>query len=116
VVEVTFTVAPEFNQTLTVQPDGYVMLKDAAPLQAQGLSMPEFIEAVERAYRGYLHNPEAAVALKDFQHPYLCSRWGSRKTGQIRITVGYDRHRGRADCRRADAASQALSSGTVPAN
>jgi len=71
VVEVTFTVAPEFNQTLTVQPDGYVMLKDAAPVQAQGLSMPEFTEAVEKAYRGYLHNPEAAVALKDFERPYF---------------------------------------------
>src|SRR5579864_1347600 len=42
VVEVTFTVAPEFNQTLTVQPDGYVMLKDAGPVEAQGLTVPEF--------------------------------------------------------------------------
>jgi polysaccharide biosynthesis/export protein len=71
VVEVTFTVAPEFNQTLTVQPDGFVMLKDAGPVQAQGLSVPQFSQAVEKAYRGYLHDPEAAVALKDFEHPYF---------------------------------------------
>jgi hypothetical protein len=36
VVEITFTVAPEFNQTLTVQPDGYVMLKDAGLVEVPG--------------------------------------------------------------------------------
>lgn len=71
VVEVTFTVAPEFNQTLTVQPDGYVMLKDAGAVEAQGLTVPEFREAVKKAYTGYLHDPEAAVVLKDFERPYF---------------------------------------------
>jgi polysaccharide export outer membrane protein len=71
VVEVTFTVAPEFNQTLTVQPDGYVMLKDAGAVEAQGLTVPEFREAVKKAYSGYLHDPEAAVVLKDFERPYF---------------------------------------------
>jgi polysaccharide biosynthesis/export protein len=71
VVEVTFTVAPEFNQTLTVQPDGYVTLKDAGAVLAQGLTIPEFGEAVRKAYAGYLHDPQAAVALKDFERPYF---------------------------------------------
>jgi polysaccharide export outer membrane protein len=70
-VEVTFTVAPEFNQTLTVQPDGYVMLKDAGLVEAQGLNLAEFSQTVEQAYRGYLHDPQAAVALKDFERPYF---------------------------------------------
>lgn len=71
VVEVTFTVAPEFNQTLTVQPDGYVTLKDAGAVLAQGSNVPQFAEAVRKAYSGYLHNPEVAVALKDFERPYF---------------------------------------------
>lgn len=71
VVEVSFTVAPEFNQTLTVQPDGYVTLKDAGLVEAQGLNLEEFSAAVEKAYRGYLHDPQAAVALKEFEHPYF---------------------------------------------
>jgi len=71
VLEVTFTVAPEFNQTLTVLPDGYVALKDAGLVQAQGLTVPEFVEAVQKAYTGYLHDPQAAVALKDFERPYF---------------------------------------------
>ena len=36
VVDISFTVAPEFNQILTVQPDGYVMLKDAGMVEAKG--------------------------------------------------------------------------------
>jgi len=71
VVEVTFTVAPEFNQTLTVQPDGYVTLKDAGAVLAQGLTVSQFAEAVRKAYTGYLHNPEVGVALKDFERPYF---------------------------------------------
>jgi polysaccharide biosynthesis/export protein len=67
VVEISFTVAPEFNQTLTVQPDGYVMLKDAGLVEVEGLNLEQFSEAVQKAYRGYLHDPQAAVALKEFE-------------------------------------------------
>jgi polysaccharide export outer membrane protein len=71
VVEITFTVAPEFNQTLTVQPDGYMMLKDAGMVEVQGLNLEEFSQAVQKAYRGYLHDPQVAVALKEFERPYF---------------------------------------------
>ncbi len=71
VVEISFTLAPEFNQTLTVQPDGYVALKDAGLIDAQGLNVEDFRQAVKRAYRGYLHDPEVAVSLKEFEKPYF---------------------------------------------
>src|SRR5204863_3508545 len=70
VVEISFTVAPEFNQTLTVQPDGYLMLKDAGMVSVQGMNLQEFSEAVQKAYRGYLHDPQVAVALKEFERAY----------------------------------------------
>jgi polysaccharide export outer membrane protein len=71
VVTVSFTLSPEFDQILTVQPDGYVALKDAGMVVAQGLTLDEFRAAVERSYQGYLHDPQPAVALKDFEHPYF---------------------------------------------
>jgi polysaccharide export outer membrane protein len=71
VVEISFTVAPEFDQILTVQPDGYVMLKDAGMVEVQGLNLEEFSDAVQKAYRGYLHDPQAAVALKEFERPFF---------------------------------------------
>jgi polysaccharide export outer membrane protein len=71
VVALSFTLSPEFDQTLTVQPDGYVTLKDAGPVLAQGLTLEEFRLAAGRAYAGYLHDPQVAVALKEFEHPYF---------------------------------------------
>lgn len=69
VVEIAFVVAPEFNQTITVQPDGYIMLRDAGMVEVEGLNMQEFSNAVQKAYRGYLHDPQVAVALKEFERP-----------------------------------------------
>jgi polysaccharide export outer membrane protein len=62
IVALSFTLSPEFDQVITIQPDGYVFLKDAAPVLAQGLTLEEFQLAVRRAYTGYLHDPQVAVA------------------------------------------------------
>ena len=71
VVALSFTLSPEFDQVITIQPDGYVFLKDAPPVLAQGLTLEDFQLAVRRAYKGYLHDPQVAVALKEFEHPYF---------------------------------------------
>jgi polysaccharide biosynthesis/export protein len=71
VVTVGFTLSPEFDQIVTVQPDGYVFLKDAGPVLAYGLTLEQFRLAVRKAYTGYLHDPQVAVALKEFEHPYF---------------------------------------------
>jgi polysaccharide biosynthesis/export protein len=85
VVQISFTVAPEFDQTLTVQPDGYVMLKDAGMVQVQGLNLAEFTDAVQKAYKGYLHDPQAAVALKDFVRPYFIVGGQVEKPGKYEL-------------------------------
>jgi polysaccharide biosynthesis/export protein len=71
VVALSFTLSPEFDQTLTIQPDGYISLKDASSVLAQGLTLEELQLAVRKAYTGYLHDPQVAVALKEFEHPYF---------------------------------------------
>lgn len=85
VVALSFTLSPEFDQTLTLQPDGYVALKDASPVLAQGLTLEEFREAVEQAYRGYLHDPQVAVALKEFEHPYFVAGGEVGKPGKYEL-------------------------------
>lgn len=85
VVALSFTLSPEFDQTLTVQPDGYVTLKDAGLVIAQGLTLEELRQAVVRAYTGYLHDPEVAVALKDFEHPYFVAGGEVGKPGKYEL-------------------------------
>jgi polysaccharide export outer membrane protein len=85
VVALSFTLSPEFDQTLTLQPDGYVALKDAGPVLAQGLTLEEFRLAVARAYTGYLHDPQVAVALKEFEHPYFVAGGEVGKPGKYEL-------------------------------
>jgi polysaccharide export outer membrane protein len=85
VVALSFTLSPEFDQILTIQPDGYVALKDAGPVLAQGLTLEEFRVAVRRAYTGYLHDPQVAVALKEFEHPYFVAGGEVGKPGKYEL-------------------------------
>jgi len=82
VVALSFTLSPEFDQTLTIQPDGYVALKDAGSVRAEGLTLEELRLAVGRAYTGYLHDPQVAVALKEFEHPYFVAGGEVGKPGK----------------------------------
>jgi polysaccharide export outer membrane protein len=85
VVSLSFTLSPEFDQILTIQPDGYITLKDAGLVLAQGLTLEEFREAVRLAYRGYLHDPQVAVALKEFEHPYFVAGGEVGKPGKYEL-------------------------------
>jgi len=67
----TFSLTPEFNQTVIVQPDGYISLRDVGDLQVAGKTLPEFTEAVRAAYSRILHDPMISVDPKDFEKPFF---------------------------------------------
>src|SRR6185437_14086215 len=68
VVDVSFTFAPEFNQSLTVQPDGFVTLKDVPETYVEGMTLPQLQEAIKLAYAGILHKPYF-IASGQVSHP-----------------------------------------------
>ncbi len=70
-LELTFSLTPEFNQTVIVQPDGYITLRDVGDLQVAGKTLSEFTDAVKAAYSKILHDPEISVDPKDFEKPYF---------------------------------------------
>jgi polysaccharide biosynthesis/export protein len=71
VLEIDFTFSPEFNQTVTVQPDGFIALKGAEPLYAEGKTLSELRDTVVRCYFGVLHDPQVTIVLKDFDRPFF---------------------------------------------
>jgi polysaccharide biosynthesis/export protein len=91
-VDVNFTFSPEFNQTLTVQPDGFVALRGTGTLLVEGLTVPQLQQAVANAYRGFLHEPEVTVTLKDFDKPYFLASGEVARPGKYELrgdlTVG----------------------------
>jgi len=71
VFDLDFPFTPEFNQTVTVQPDGYVSLRGLGDLHVEGETIPELTEALRQSYAKILHEPVITVALKDFDKPYF---------------------------------------------
>jgi polysaccharide export outer membrane protein len=69
VLELNFPFSPEFNQSSTIQPDGYVSLKGAATLYAEGKTLPEFHAAALLAYAETLNDPQITIVLKEFEKP-----------------------------------------------
>jgi len=70
-LELSFMLTPEFNQTVTVQPDGYITLRNVGDLPAAGHTLPELTESIKSAYSKILHDPVISVDPKDFEKPYF---------------------------------------------
>jgi polysaccharide export outer membrane protein len=86
VAVLTFTFSPEFNQTVTVQPDGFVSLLQAGDLYVSGKTVPEAMEAIKVAYRDILHDPVVSIVLTEFAKPYFIV------SGVVRNPGKYDLH------------------------
>jgi polysaccharide export outer membrane protein len=72
VIDLSFRFTPEFNQEVTVQPDGYIQARGLAnDVYVQGLTVAEMTTALEKAYSTVLNQPEISVTLKDFDRPYF---------------------------------------------
>ena len=84
-IEVSFTFSPEFNQNLTIQPDGFVALKGAGTLLAEGQTLPQLQELITRAYASTLHAPEITVTLKDFDRPYFLASGEVARPGKYEL-------------------------------
>ena len=82
VLFITFSLSPEFNQSVTVQPDGYVNLQGAGSLFIQGMTIPQVVEAFKIAYGKILHEPIIDVDLTDFQKPFFIVSGQVGKPGQ----------------------------------
>jgi polysaccharide biosynthesis/export protein len=71
VLQVSFTFSPEFDQTVTVQPDGFIVLKAVGSIFLEGATLAEASKAIHDAYGVMLREPEVTLTLKDFDKPYF---------------------------------------------
>jgi protein involved in polysaccharide export with SLBB domain len=83
-IAITFPLTPEFNQTVTIEPDGYASLSGAGDVRLAGLTTQESVEAIKGAYAKVLHDPIVTVELKDFDKPFFVV------TGQVNHPGKYD--------------------------
>jgi polysaccharide export outer membrane protein len=71
VLEVNYRYTPEFNQTVTVQPDGYVSLNLAGDLKLGGLTLDAAKKTLLEKSSARLRDPEIALVLKDYVKPHF---------------------------------------------
>jgi len=85
VLTIGFTFAPEFDETVSVQPDGFLSLKGLDEIYAEGLTLPQLQQRVATAYASTLHDPEVTIVLKDFDKPYFIAAGEVRRPGKYEL-------------------------------
>ncbi len=71
VLEIHYRYSPEFDQTVSVQPDGYAALELTGDVKLQGLTVDEAKATILAKAQERLKDPEITVVLKEFEKPYF---------------------------------------------
>jgi polysaccharide export outer membrane protein len=82
--DVAFELSPEFNQHVTVQPDGYISLRGIEDVHVADQSVPQLTATLRSAYSKILSDPIISIVLTDFQRPYFIA------AGQVKNPGKYD--------------------------
>jgi len=79
---------PDFNQTVTVQPDGYVQLNIIGSLRVADLTLDQVHDLIVEKAGVRLNAPELNLTLKDFVAPYVVVGGEVSKPGRQELREG----------------------------
>jgi polysaccharide export outer membrane protein len=85
VLEVQFRYSPEFNQQVTVQPDGYISLEIGGDLKVAGMTIEQTRLTILKQASKRLQDPVATIVLKEFQRPYFVVAGEVAQPGKIEM-------------------------------
>jgi polysaccharide biosynthesis/export protein len=85
VLEISFPYVPDWTQTVTVQPDGYVNLRGIGDIRAQGRTVPELKTLLIEAYAPILRDPVVTVVLREFEKPYYVTAGEVKQPGRFEL-------------------------------
>jgi protein involved in polysaccharide export with SLBB domain len=71
VFDISFELSPEFNQSVSVQPDGYITLRGIGDVHVAEQTVPQLTETLRISYSKILNDPLISIVLKDFEKPYF---------------------------------------------
>ena len=84
-LQLVYRLTPELNQTVSVQPDGYVDLNVAGEVQVAGLTVAQAHDLIIEKESEHLNQPELNLMLEEFTRPYVVVSGEVVKPGQIEI-------------------------------
>lgn len=85
VIALNYRLTPEFDQTVTVQPDGYVDLEVVGTVKVAGFTLNQVHDEIVKLASNQLNHPELAITLKQFEQPYVVVAGEVAKPGKIEI-------------------------------
>ena len=85
VVEVKYRYTPEFDQTLTIGPDGHVSLTGLGDSVAAGLTVDQLREKLVTVSSQRLVHPEITVTLKEFDKPHVYVEGEVNTPGRVEL-------------------------------
>jgi len=83
--DLNFQFSPEFNQTLVVQPDGFISLKEVGDAHVSGLTLPQVQELVEKKYSSILKQPVISVTPKDLEKSFFIAMGQVARPGKYEL-------------------------------
>lgn len=88
VLDLHYRYTPSFDQTVTVQPDGYVNLNVVGNIRVADLTVDAARETILKIATQQLNEPELTISLKEFHHPYVVVAGEVAKPGKIDLQEG----------------------------
>lgn len=85
VLELNYRLSPEYNQAVTLEPDGHVSLNLAGDVMLGGLTLEQAKGRILQLVSLRLNEPELNLVLKDFQKPYVVVGGEVNSPGKIEI-------------------------------
>jgi protein involved in polysaccharide export with SLBB domain len=83
--DLSFEYSPEFNQTVTVQPDGFLTLREIGDVYVGGMTFPEVGQALSDKYSTILYQPKISVMPKDIQKRYFIAAGEVARPGKYEL-------------------------------
>jgi polysaccharide export outer membrane protein len=80
-----YRLTPELNQTVLVQPDGFVDLNVAGELHVAGLTVDQAKQLILQKDSATLNNAELNLVLEDFTRPYVVVAGEVAKPSQLEL-------------------------------
>jgi len=85
IISLDYRLTPEFNQTVTVEPDGCVDLEIVGNIKVGGLTLNQVHDRIVALASSQLNHPELAITLKQFQQPYVVVAGEVERPGKIEL-------------------------------
>jgi polysaccharide export outer membrane protein len=85
VLEIIYRYTPEFNQTVTIHPDGFIVLEIVGEVEVGGLTLEETRQKLIKKATLRLKDPEITLLLKEFQKPYYIVSGEVSKPGKFEM-------------------------------